>query len=152
MTHSLGVQSRKIWQITTASLPAELEPGKTVENPHMKCRFGVFRFAAASAACTTPALKMFILRRSRGSTAAALQVFPFVTAMNSTSAFVSVCVCAIESRILQQAVGTTVPGTLVVLYQVINTVATHKRALQVIPFFVLSAAALYLWNRAPSYI
>ena len=33
---ALGIQSSEIWRITTWSLSTELEPSKTVENPHIK--------------------------------------------------------------------------------------------------------------------
>ena len=54
---------------------------------------------------------------------------------------VSVWVCAIEPRILQQAVGTSVPGSTVT--------GTHQRAVQllIIHFFtVLSAAVVYVYQ------
>ena len=55
-------------------------------------------------------------------------------------------VCAIEPRILLQAVGATVPGSLV---------GTQHRAVQLLPFFGLRSLRL-LWicvsNRAPSYL
>ena len=112
--------------------------------------FLFFRSAAVSAASTTPALNMCILRRGHGTTAAALQAFPFVTAMNSSaSVCMSVCVCAIEPRILQQAVATTVvPGT---------AVGTQHRAVKLlpVPFFVLCCLRLLFIsesNRAPSYL
>ena len=36
MARAPGVQSREIWQVTTGSLFAELEPSKKTENPHIK--------------------------------------------------------------------------------------------------------------------
>ena len=35
VARALGVHSREIWQVTTGSLSAEVEPSKTIENPHI---------------------------------------------------------------------------------------------------------------------
>ena len=61
MARALGVPSLEIWLATTGSLSAELEPSKTMQNPQIKMPFLFFRSAAASAAITTPALKMHVL-------------------------------------------------------------------------------------------
>ena len=34
---SMGVQSREFWRVFAGSLPAELEPSTTTENPHISC-------------------------------------------------------------------------------------------------------------------
>ena len=39
VARTLGVQSRKIWQVITGLLSATLEPSKTWENPHIRQRF-----------------------------------------------------------------------------------------------------------------
>ena len=37
VARALGAQSREIWQVITGLLSAELEPSKTMENPHASC-------------------------------------------------------------------------------------------------------------------
>ena len=36
VARALGVQRREIWQVITGLLSAELEPGKAMENPHVR--------------------------------------------------------------------------------------------------------------------
>ena len=55
-----GVQSREIWQLITGLLSAELEPSKTMENPHVSCLLH---------SCTSS-----LLCSSHGTTAVAHQV------------------------------------------------------------------------------
>ena len=144
MARAPGVQSREIWQVTTGSLFAELEPSKKTENPHIIKI--IFLFCAlllyllqiphqpskrvyfdAATVRQQPRFKLFPLRQPYSK-----QYF---------CAGVSVWVCAIEPRILQQAVGTSVPGSTVT--------GTHQRAVQllIIHFFtVLSAAVVYVYQ------
>ena len=115
VTRALGVQSSEIWQVSTGSLSAELEPSKTMENPHFKM---IFWFCAPLLCCciccmyhTSPP-NVYALTQPRYNSSRASSVSLCDNHEQCFCVCVSVCVCAIELIILQQAVGTNVPGIM----------------------------------------
>ena len=75
VARALGVQSREIWQITTGSLSDHLEPTRPMQTRKTKAQFPpqvIFSFFVSGCCCY--------------GTTAAIQAFPFMTAMNGASA------------------------------------------------------------------